>query len=97
MRIFLAISILLFLIIVFGVQIYFFLNEGRLLSADLRFLQGKLDEARENLRTQEEEYNYLLNPENIEKELKARFNYKRRGEKVIIVVPPKATSTESRR
>ena len=33
--------------------------------------------------------NYFKEPENLEKELRAKFNYKNPGEKLIIVVPPK--------
>jgi len=40
---------------------------------------------------------YLLVPENLEKELKARFHFKRPGEKLIILVPEerRATTTSS--
>ena len=33
---------------------------------------------------------YFAFPENLEKELRSRFNYKKPGEKLIIVVPPKS-------
>ena len=33
--------------------------------------------------------NYFQEPENLEKELRTKFNYKKPGEKLIIVVPPK--------
>ena len=36
--------------------------------------------------------NYFSNPENQEKELKSKTNYKKSGEKMIIIIPP-ATST----
>ncbi len=32
---------------------------------------------------------YFSEPENLEKELRSKFNYKKSGEKLIIVVPPK--------
>ena len=38
--------------------------------------------------------NYFSNPENQEKELKSKTNYKKSGEKMIIIIPP-ATSTTS--
>lgn len=39
---------------------------------------------------------YLKNPENLEKELRGRFNYKKPGEKMIIVVPSQsATSSKN--
>lgn len=34
-----------------------------------------------------EEINYLKNEDNLEKELRARFNYVQSGEKLIIIVP----------
>lgn len=38
--------------------------------------------------------NYFSNPENQEKELKSKTNYKKTGEKMIIIIPPvAATST----
>lgn len=35
---------------------------------------------------------YFSNPDNLEKELRSRFNFKKPGEKLIIVVPPKNPS-----
>ena len=37
---------------------------------------------------------YYSNPRNLEKELRARFNYRFPNEKLIIVVPKKESSTE---
>lgn len=34
-----------------------------------------------------EQLKYLANPENLLKEVKSRFNYRREGEKLIIIVP----------
>jgi cell division protein FtsB len=42
----------------------------------------------------QEETQYLSNPANLEKELRARFNYKKPGETMVIIVPD-ATSTTS--
>ena len=42
------------------------------------------------------EMNYLTNPVNLEKELRARFNYAKPGETMLIIVPSStATSSES--
>lgn len=38
--------------------------------------------------------NYFLDPRNLEKELRARFNYRKPDEKLIIIVPKTSTSTE---
>lgn len=37
--------------------------------------------------------NYFSNPENQEKELKSKTNYKKPGEKMIIIIPPAASTT----
>lgn len=39
--------------------------------------------------------NYYMNPQNLEKELRARFNYKNPDEKLIIIVPSVSTSSAS--
>ena len=38
---------------------------------------------------------YYARPENLEKELRSRFNYKKPGEKLIIIVPPKEATTSN--
>ena len=42
----------------------------------------------ENFRLQAD-LEYFSEPENLEKEIRSRFNYKKPGEKLIILVPPK--------
>jgi len=37
--------------------------------------------------------NYFSNPENQEKELKSKTNYKKPDEKMIIIIPPAASTT----
>ncbi len=38
---------------------------------------------------------YLANPVNLEKELRSRFNYKKPGETMIIIVPEQSTTVTS--
>lgn len=62
--------------------------------ADLRDSTGKLrqsmaDFTEENERLQAD-LEYFSNPSNLEKELRARFNYKLPGESVMIVIPPQS-------
>lgn len=52
-------------------------------------LSGKLAALRKESFNLQADLNYFLEPENLEKELRAKFNYKKPGEKLIIVVPPK--------
>ena len=37
---------------------------------------------------------YFSNPDNLEKELRSRFNFKKFGEKLIIIVPPKQINNQ---
>lgn len=59
-------------------------TEGKLSSLESK--TGILNAENQNLQADLE---YLANPQNLEKEIRERYNYKRPGEKVIIVVPPK--------
>ena len=88
-------SVLLFLLLIFiGVHVYGFVVEEHELSADLADVQEKLTKAQTDAANLQEESQYLANPLNLEKELRARFNYKKSGETMIIIVPS-GTSTAS--
>ena len=85
------VSGILFLFIAAGIfwqlyQLYLQNRDSRRALSDLEFRTQALN--RENLNLQAD-LNYLGNPWNLEKELRARYNYKRAGEKQIIIVPPK--------
>lgn len=41
------------------------------------------------------EMNYLTNPVNLEKELRARFNYAKPGETMVIIVPSSAATSSA--
>ena len=90
----LGVVVLALLLVVLGVQIYFSLVGERQLVREYRTLQAKLLETQGENEKLNAELEYLKNPENLEKELRARFNYRREGEKMIIIVPPKDSSTE---
>ena len=59
------------------------------LQYDLSFLSGKLAQFKKDNLELRSDLEYFAEPENLEKELRSRFNYKKPGEKLIIVVPPK--------
>ena len=85
-------KIVLFIIIVIlfavvGSQTYFILKERNQLRAEVASVTGKLDALYKENITLKEDISYFSNPANLEKELKAKFNYKELGEKMIIVVP----------
>lgn len=73
-------------------QLYF---SNRSLSSAAAVLQARLSALSIDSRNLKSDLNYLQIPENLEKELRSRFNYKNPGEKLIIVVPPnQATTTD---
>ncbi|MBI4086189.1 MAG: hypothetical protein HY433_03050 [Candidatus Liptonbacteria bacterium] len=80
------------LIVVLGNEIYFFWSKNRAAETRYRELKIGLDKAKADYGRLEEDFKYYLNPANLEKELRARFNYRQPGENLIIIVP-KASST----
>ncbi|OGZ00408.1 MAG: hypothetical protein A2945_03635 [Candidatus Liptonbacteria bacterium RIFCSPLOWO2_01_FULL_52_25] len=82
-----AVVILSVLLLVLAAQIYTF--TGRAREAEQGFLdfKKKLDQARADQIEFQSELDYYLNPVNLEKELRARFNYRAPDEKLIILVP----------
>ncbi len=88
-------AILLFLLLaVLGNEIYFFWKKNQAAETRYQQLQGELDKARADYSRLQSDFTYYLNPANLEKELRARFNYHQPGENLIIIVP-KATSTNN--
>lgn len=95
---FLRIGALAALLVVFGfmgTRIYGFLREQQDTARTLQALQQKYEAAKIDEAKLQEELQYLSNPTNLEKELRARFNYRASDEKMIIIVPPHATSVSS--
>lgn len=88
-----AIAGALLLFLVFALwQIYVF--HGRRAEARARYeaVARELLDAREDNDRLKAELEYYSKPENLEKELRARFNYRDPGEKTLIFVPS-STST----
>ena len=82
-----------FLIFLFG-QIWSFSGKAREAEGRYAGLREELDRAREDKEALERDFEFYLNPANLEKELRARFNYRLPGEKLIIIVPaPSASGT----
>ncbi|MFA5099067.1 MAG: hypothetical protein WC461_02525 [Candidatus Paceibacterota bacterium] len=80
-------AILALVLIGISVQVYFILKESNGLKKDLDDLNGRMGAlAKENAKLKSD-IEYFSIPENLEKELKARFNYKDAGEEMMIVVP----------
>lgn len=84
------------LVLIFlGVNIYSFVKQENELGTNLADIQTRLTKAQVDEANLQAEKQYLANPVNLEKELRARFNYKNPGEKMIIIVPLGVTSTTS--
>ena len=81
--------IIIIVLVLIGVsaQVYLILKESNGLKKDLDDLNGRMEalvKENTNLKSNIEYFSY---PENLEKELKSKFNYKEAGEKMMIVVP----------
>lgn len=92
MKLALAIGLALALIFV-GSRAFSFWGEQRALNKNLSEIESRLQAAKSDEANLQEEMKYLANPVNLEKELRAQFNYKKPGEKMIIIVPA-TTSTK---
>lgn len=75
------------LLIVIGAQLWDFNTRREDAAAKLSSLAAELRSIEEENRALQADISYYANPANLEKELRARFNYKLPGEKLIIVVP----------
>ena len=86
MKIFVVIILGIILVAVF-VQLYFIFRERNHLKADLGDLNSRLQALMKENANLQSEIQYFSYPENLEKELREKFNYKTPGEKMMIVVP----------
>ena len=92
---FAAVVILSGLLLVLGMQIYAFLGKEGTTRQDFSDFKAKLESAKLDQTKFQAELNYYLNPVNLEKELRARFNYRSADEKLLILVPRNQSSTSS--
>lgn len=87
---------IIFGIILIGllVQVYKMGSEGWALNKEVKEADKELALVENDNTDLKEKIGYYANPRNLEKELRARFNYRLPNEKLIIVVPKKeATSS----
>jgi hypothetical protein len=94
MKLALAIGLFILLILV-GVQAFSFVREEHQLSGNLNDVQNRLVQAQAQEANLQAETQYLANPANLEKELRADFNYKKPGETMIIIVPAQSSTTQT--
>jgi cell division protein FtsB len=94
MKLALAIFIFIFIVLVFvGWQAFGFWRQEKSLNANLSDVESRLAAAQSDEANLQAETQYLANPANLEKELRAQFNYKKPGETMIIIVPPQSASS----
>ncbi|MBI4095043.1 MAG: hypothetical protein HY435_02530 [Candidatus Liptonbacteria bacterium] len=89
--------LLVFLIIavLLWTQVYTSFSNERSAAREFEETSAKLERARAEIGELQSEFEYLLEPGNLEEELKARLNYRRVGEEMIIIVPRAETSSDN--
>ena len=90
-----AIVVLSLFIIIIGVQVYSFVAQEWSLGSELADVQVNLTKAQAQETNLQQENQYLSNPENLEKELRARFNYKKPGETMVIIESDASSTTST--
>lgn len=86
MRILIAVILTVVLLAV-GVQAYLIIKERDKLRTDLSDSNGRLQALVKENADLQSELEYFSHPENLEKELKSKFNYRESDEKMMIIVP----------
>ena len=76
-------------------EAYIYYNKLQDKKAEYENLKQKLDQAKKTYTELSKKIQYLSNTQNILKELRKEFNYKFPDEKILIIVPPKESSTET--
>lgn len=92
-RIWILTILTLFLILILA-QIYAFWEKRDEERMQFEAAEAALQKAREDQGRLTRDFDYYLHPENLEKELRARFNYKAPDEKTIILVPQSTTTNQ---
>lgn len=70
-----------------GYQVYILQGERLAIKGEFDEIQGQYEKLQADNEELKAEIEYLSDPHNLEKELRARFNYRSPEEKLIIVVP----------
>jgi hypothetical protein len=82
-----TIIFLLVLVVVLGTQINSFLGKNRAAQASLMEAKTDLVRVKSEFERLKTDLDFFLQPANMEKELRARFNFKLPEEKLMIIVP----------
>ena len=86
MRVFVVI-VLSLLLSVIGVQLYNVYDKSRQLNNKLSEVEAGIESLDKENSSLLADIEYFKDPRNLIKEFKSKFNYKKQGEKLIIVVP----------
>jgi uncharacterized protein YfcZ (UPF0381/DUF406 family) len=81
--------------VLLGYQIYLFYGSRGEAMHEYQVMEAKASQAKTDRDKLRAEIEYFSHPENLEKELRARFNYRRQDEKMFILVPGEAVSTST--
>jgi len=76
-------------------KVYSFWKEQGQLNQNLADIETRLTTAKADEANLQSDVQYLANPVNLEKELRSRFNYKKPGETMIIIVPEESSTATS--
>lgn len=87
-----SIIFILVVLVILGIQI-FNLSKSNV-TARVKYEEGRqeLMRVRNDSEKLKADLNYFINPSNLEKELRARFNYRSPDENLIIIVPASSSS-----
>lgn len=83
------------LIVIVGTQIYSFWGEGNRVEKSFLEISERLEKTKLDEKKLQAELEYFANPDNVEKELRSRFNYRGADEKMIIIVPRESQNQTS--
>ncbi len=86
MRVAIAVTLLL-IVIGGGAELYILIRDKSALTAQIGGLKNRLDLLLAENATLRADILYYSHPENLEKELRKKFNYRKPDERLLIVVP----------
>lgn len=90
-----GIAVALFVFLIFlSVQIVKFSGRRHSARGTYDAAKAEYDQTAEDNESLKEDFRYYSNPENLSKELRARFNYTLPGEKILIFVQEGASTTD---
>lgn len=84
---YITIAILSIIIVVASVQMFGLFRKGYDMGKQLRASKEKMDMLTKENEELQAQLEYFSRKENLEKELRAKFNYKRPDEKIMIITP----------